>query len=172
VSTRKGRVFEHVVVSACAKFGLKAKRRLLSGSGLKNPYDVRVSGATWDATLDHDAKKRLFPLYIEAKRRMTSDSFTLDGEWLADIGKRKILVFAAGKHPGVQLRLLCVALGHETGIPTLTVRKYKTLTADQMKPPSRLNLVYGDKRMVMTPLDDYLFTHGYGGEAHNGSNSS
>jgi len=110
MSTSKGRKYEYIVRDFCAALGLKARRRKLSGSDLKKPYDVKVYGAKW-MPKDEATRKRLFPLFIEAKRRMSrGDTIVLEKDWLDKIGVRSIVVFAVGRHPGRPMRHYCVCL--------------------------------------------------------------
>lgn len=164
MSTTKGRVYENYLKGYCWGLGLKATRRLLSGSGLKKPYDVLVAGK----------------LHIEAKRRLKHNAIVIQGEWLSKIDKNNIVVFTAGKTPGVPLLLSAVCkydakyihaehapeiqrIIGEIDLPTrwntIEVQKYKTIQASALNKLRYLK--YGNKLFIILTLYQYLVLYGY-----------
>jgi hypothetical protein len=116
--------------------------------------------------------KALFPFTVECKRRMTKDSFTLQADWMSDVGKRRILVFAAGKHPGMPMdkRLWCIsacvpsqpAPGVAIGLPVLKMNRTKTIPTTLLQGPySTAYIVYRKRYHLLEPLRRYLQIHGY-----------
>ena len=150
MSTTKGRTYENYIKEHCWSIGIKATRRLLSGSNLKRPYDVLISGK----------------IRVEAKRRLAHAAITFEGEWLKEVGKNSIIVFTAGKSMGVKLQLsvvcqylpTCPGVGATDG-NTVEVKKYKTIQTEDFTKVHCLK--HNNKLYSIMPLNDYLTHVGY-----------
>lgn len=87
LSRGRGRRFEDQVVERLHSLGYKrAKKKLLSGSYLKTPYDVSVPP---------------FKLKLEAKRTL-NDFIPMQRKWLSRVSPLLSIVFAIGRFSGGQ----------------------------------------------------------------------
>jgi hypothetical protein len=94
LSRSRGRGFENQVVKTLKAWGYtRTERKLLSGSNLKTPYDVKVSP---------------FRLKIECKRTAKSH-IGIQGKWLDKISDNLILVFAVGLKISKKNPIYCIS---------------------------------------------------------------
>lgn len=145
LSRGRGRSFENHVVKRLASLGYKSKKKLLSGSYLKKPYDVIVS--PWR-------------LKIEAKRTL-KEHITIQDKWLRRIGPKLIVVFAVGRYSGKrQIEMFAIAL------PTLKdpcarlgckIRKFRKIDGEDIKKAQYFVLNTEDHRTYFgQPLERYM----------------
>lgn len=125
LSRGRGKRFEDQVVERLHSLGYRAKKKLLSGSYLKTPYDITVSP---------------FKLKLEAKRTL-KDFIGMQKKWLDKIGPLLSLVFAIGSFAGkgnvamYSAALISDKVRKELDIESLTiveVRSEKRIKKDQL----------------------------------------
>ena len=165
MSTTKGRTYEYIVRDFCVALGIRARRRKLSGSDLKKPYDVKLIGMAATDT-DPALRRKLFPVFIEAKRRMfEGDAITLEKDWIDRIGVRNIVVFAVGRHPGRPMRHYCICQPQQVSpevhfVNELHMKKYMKVKEEQVEnKPAKLYC--GDKIFCIVTFEYWLRYNGY-----------
>ena len=146
MSRGRGRRFEDQVVERLHLLGYKAKKKLLSGSYLKTPYDVSVSP---------------FKLKLEAKRTL-KDFIGMEGKWLNKVGPLLSLVFAVGSFAGKQaVEMFSVSLVPNSAIPEM-VDRYPVVVVKSVKRIKKEQLIttfvieYGGRKFFVEPFENYL----------------
>lgn len=145
LSRGRGRNFENHVVKRLTSLGYKAKKKLLSGSYLKKPYDVIVSPCR---------------LKIEAKRTL-KEHITIQDKWLRRIGPKLIVVFAVGRYSGkrqVEMFALSLpSLKDPLAKMGVKIRKSRKIEGEDIKKAQYFVLYGEDHRTYFgQPLERYM----------------
>lgn len=145
LSRGRGRNFENDVVKRLTSLGYKSKKKLLSGSYLKKPYDIIVS--PWR-------------LKIEAKRTM-KEHITIQDKWLRRIGPKLIVVFAVGNYHGKrQIEMFAISLPSDKDpLAKLgaKISKYRQISGENIREAQYFVLTTEDHRTYFgQPLERYM----------------
>lgn len=148
LSRGRGRGFEDKVVKRLTSLGYKSKKKVLSGSNLKKPYDVIVSP---------------YRLKIEAKRTMKEHITILD-KWLRKIGPKLIVVFAVGRYSGKkQVEMFAISLASEYNPAAklgAKIRKSRKIDGEDIKKAQHF-VLYGEGHRTYfgQPFEEYMQFH-------------
>jgi len=163
-SNSRGKKFEYYIRDYLNALGMKARRRKLSGSDLKEPYDIRVRGFIDHAGVPVAELKRLFPMVIEAKRRMSKNRIIMESEWFDKTKGKSIIVFAIGMKPGVKIKMYAASrinLGEEhKSLRMIEMRRTKTINAIDLVSNFLIKSADG-KHYLIQPFDEFLQQKGY-----------